>query len=74
MMACRTGVEKKGTNVMHGFGHSSISDPMGCIIAQAALGETVIKAEIDLDFLEKCNKIGYINDRRPEIYKKILDF
>ncbi len=74
MMACRTGTETKGTNVMHGFGHSSISDPMGCIIAQAQLGETTIKAEIDLDYLADCNKVGYINDRRPEIYKNMLDY
>lgn len=74
MMACRTGVETKGTNVMHGFGHSSISDPMGCIIAQAQLGENIIKAEVDLDYLAKCNEIGYIKDRRPEIYKKMLDY
>jgi predicted amidohydrolase len=74
MMACRTGTERKGTNVMHGFGHSSISDPMGCIIAQAELGEKAIKAEIDLDYLANCNKIGYVNDRRPEIYKKMFDF
>lgn len=74
MMACRTGVETKGNNVMHGFGHSSITDPMGCIIEQAQLGETIIKAEIDLDYLADCNKIGYLNDRRPEIYKNMLDY
>lgn len=73
VMACRTGVEVVGDNTMHGFGHSSISDPTGHMAAQAELGETVISAKIDLEYLEECNRIGYLNDRRPEIYREMLD-
>ena len=74
IMACRTGVEKDGANIKNAFGHSSISDPNGCIIAQAQLGEMIIKAEIDLDYMSISNEIGYINDRRPEIYRNMFDF
>ena len=73
IMACRTGVERDGDNILNAFGHSSICDPMGCIVAQAQLGETVIKAEIDADWLKYCNDTGCVQDRRPEIYRKVLD-
>jgi len=72
-MACRTGCEDDGDNRMHGFGHSAIVDPMGNFIAKAGVGERVIIGEIDHQYREKCAGFGYINDRRPEIYKKMLD-
>ena len=74
IMACRTGVETSGTNVLNAFGHSSITDPMGCIIAQAQLGEVVIKAQIDHEYLAYCNDVGCMHDRRPELYGKMLDY
>lgn len=73
-MACRCGTEISGDNVIRAFGYSVICDPMGTILARANLGETVIKAEIDEEFRKKCSELSYISDRRPEIYKKILDF
>jgi predicted amidohydrolase len=74
VMACRCGTEYTEDNVIRAFGYSAICDPMGTILARANLGETVIKAEIDEEFKRKCSALPYISDRRPEIYKKILDF
>lgn len=73
-MACRCGTDYWEDNTVRAFGYSAICDPMGTILARGNLGETVIKAEIDKDFQDKCTSIGYLSDRRPEIYKKILDF
>ena len=73
MMACRTGVEREGDNILNTFGHSVICDPMGHIIAQTQLGEAVITAEIDPDWLRRCNDAGCVGDRRPEVYREILD-
>lgn len=73
-MACRCGTEVSGDNVIRGFGYSAICDPMGTILARGNLGETVIVAELDEELKKKCSILGYIADRRPEIYKKMLDF
>ncbi len=73
-MACRCGTEYTEDNVIRAFGYSGIFDPMGTILARANLGEAVITAEIDEEFKKKCSDLPYLSDRRPEIYKEILDF
>jgi len=74
-MACRTGEELASWgDKVRGFGHSSIASPVGKTLVSAGLGEAIITAEIDLEQRKKwASYAGYLNDRRPEIYKKILD-
>lgn len=74
-MACRTGEETApwGDKV-RGFGHSSIASPVGKTIISTGLGEDIIIAEIDMEKRKAwANYAPYLNDRRPDIYKKILD-
>lgn len=74
-MACRTGEETApwGGKV-RAFGHSSVADPVGNTIAQAGLGETALIVPIDLEKRKQwACYAAYLGDRRPEIYKKILD-
>jgi len=74
-MACRTGEEPSFLlGKSRAFGHSSIANPVGKTIASAGLGEMVITAEIDLELRKTWSSYAtYLEDRRPEIYKKIMD-
>jgi len=75
-MACRTGEETApwGGKV-RGFGYSSIAGPVGKTLAHAGLGEMVITADIDLEKRKAwAEYAAYLKDRRPDIYKNILDF
>lgn len=74
-MACRTGEElAPWGGKVRGFGHSSIAGPVGKTIVSAGLGEMVITAEIDLEKRRNwAAYAAYLKDRRPEIYKNILD-
>lgn len=74
-MACRTGEEiAPWGDKVRGFGHSSIASPVGKTIVSAGLGEETITAEIDMEKRTKwASYAPYLNDRRPDIYKKILD-
>ena len=74
-MACRTGEElAPWGGKVRGFGYSSIAGPVGNTIVSACLGEMVITAEIDLDKRKSwAEYAAYLKDRRPEIYKEILD-
>lgn len=75
-MACRTGEEiAPWGGKVYGFGFSSIASPIGKTLVSAALGEMVITAEIDPGKKKKqLEYFSYLKDRRPEIYKDILDF
>lgn len=74
-MACRTGEEiAPWGGKVRGFGHSSIAGPVGKTIVSAGLGEEIIIAEIDMEKRKEWAAYApYLSDRRPEIYKKILD-
>ena len=74
-MACRTGEElAPWGDKVRGFGHSSIASHVGKTIVSAGLGEMIITAEIDLEKRKKwADHAQYLKDKRPEIYKKILD-
>nr|WP_276562656.1 carbon-nitrogen family hydrolase [Bacillus sonorensis] len=50
-------------------GHSMIIDPLGHILAEAGHGETVIRAEIDLDDIKKARgHIPVFEDIRKDLY------
>ena len=75
-MACRTGEEDApwGGKV-RGFGHSSVASPMGKTLISAGIGEDIIIAELDFEKRERqLNYSSYLKDRRPKIYKNVLDF
>lgn len=74
-MACRTGEEVASWgDKVRAFGHSSIVSPVGKTIVSAGLGESIITAEINLEQRDRWSSYAqYLNDRRPEIYRKILD-
>lgn len=51
------------------YGHSLVIDPWGNIIAEAEDRETVLVADLDMDYLERIRKeIPCLNNRRPLIY------
>ncbi|SKA85363.1 Predicted amidohydrolase [Caloramator quimbayensis] len=51
------------------YGHSLVVNPWGEIIAQADEGETIIYADIDINYIEKIRKeLPLLKHRRIEIY------
>ncbi|NLC25223.1 MAG: carbon-nitrogen hydrolase family protein [Fastidiosipila sp.] len=74
-MASRKGEEKAlWGDKLRGFGYSSIVSHTGQTLAIAGLGEVVITAPIDLSTRAEWSEYApHINDRRPELYKKLLD-
>lgn len=51
------------------FGHSMIIDPWGTVLAEAQEEETVIYAEIDLDYIPKVrNEVPSLSNRRSDVY------
>jgi len=51
------------------YGHSLVVDPWGNIIAEAQEEETVLVADLDMDYLERIRKqIPCLNNRRPLAY------
>ena len=50
-------------------GHSLVIDPWGEIVAEAGENPTVLKADIDLELVQKVRKqIPIFTDRKPEFY------
>ncbi len=50
-------------------GHSLVIDPWGEVVAEAGEEEEILKAEIELDLVEKVRKqIPIFEDRKPEFY------
>jgi len=53
------------------FGNSMIVDPWGTVVARAPNRESVVIAEVDLDYLDKVRKnLPSITHRRREVYQK----
>lgn len=51
------------------FGHSMIIDPWGDVIAEGGENEEILRAELDLDQVDKVRKtIPIFEDRRPTLY------
>jgi predicted amidohydrolase len=51
------------------YGHSLVIDPWGNIIAEAEDEETVLVADLDMDYLERIREqIPCLNNRRPLVY------
>jgi omega-amidase len=51
------------------FGHSMVIDPWGDVIAEGGEEETIIRAEIDMDQVDKVRQaIPVFEDRRPSLY------
>ena len=52
------------------YGHSSIINPSGLIVAQAGQYEEIITAEIDLEMINKVrSQFPYANQRRLDVYE-----
>ena len=58
---------------MEYFGHSLIINPKGDVLARAGFDECIITATINLEEVELLKKRRYLQDRRPEIYSKLID-
>ena len=69
------GVNRVGTEFDSTYyGASVFIDPIGEVIAQAANGEEVLIADLDLDRLEEVRKVWpFYRDRRPDAYPNIVD-
>lgn len=51
------------------YGHSLIVNPWGEIMAEAEIKETVIEAELDMDYLKKVrNELPLLKHRKKELY------
>jgi len=70
-MSCRFGWEGD----LLGFGHSCIVSPSGRILASLGEGEGVTTAEIPMDRVAEFRKLAtYFEDRRVELYRKMLGY
>ena len=58
---------------MEYFGHSLIINPKGDLLARAGFDECIITATINFEEVELLKKRNYLQDRRPEIYSKLID-
>lgn len=70
VIACnRAGDDVYGGRTTSFFGHSLVVDPWGEIIAEAGEEETIVRATIQLDEVERVRKkIPVFEDRRPSLY------
>ena len=56
-----------GPGAIPGWGHSMVVDPWGRIVAQAAMDEGIVRAELDLDAVDAARRqIPALANRRPE--------
>jgi predicted amidohydrolase len=70
-MSCRFGSEGD----IIGFGHSCVVSPSGRILARLGEGEGVTSAEIPMDRVADFRKLAtYFEDRRVELYRKMLGY
>jgi deaminated glutathione amidase len=56
-----------GPGAIAAWGHSMVVDPWGRIVAEAADDETIVRAELDLDLVERTRRqIPVLANRRPD--------
>ena len=56
--------------VYHAYGHSTIINPWGNIVARADAGEEIICGEIDLDYVSKIrSQLPLLKHRRRDVYE-----
>ena len=56
-----------GPGAIPAWGHSMVVDPWGRIVAQAAMDEGIVRAELDLDAVDAARRqIPVLANRRPE--------
>jgi predicted amidohydrolase len=67
-VAVSTARNKKASYVS--YGHSLVVDPWGKIVAEAGIDESIITAEIDLDYIHEIrSELPLLKHRKEELYK-----